>query len=78
MLFNLQKCLIMHSGFEETGLQVRLRGKLLRQRRIKRIWIHVVMQNALPAMPFQHHRNYYLLLYIEILVFTVIMIVGED
>ena len=45
MLFNLQKCLIMHSGFEETGLQVRLRGKLLRQRRIKRIWIHVVMQN---------------------------------
>ena len=45
MLFNLQKCLIMHSGFEETGLQVRLRGKLLRWRRIKRIWIHVVMQN---------------------------------
>jgi hypothetical protein len=45
MLFNLQKCLIMHSGFEETGLQVRLRGKLLRQRRIKRIWIHVDMQN---------------------------------
>ena len=26
MLFNLEKCLIMHSGFEETGVQVRLRG----------------------------------------------------
>ena len=34
--------------------------------------------SALPAMPFQHHRNYHLLLYIEILLFTVIMIVGED
>ena len=30
MLFNLEKCLIMHSGFEEIGVQVRLRGKLLR------------------------------------------------
>ena len=30
MLFNLKKCLIMHSGFEETGMQVRLRGKFLR------------------------------------------------
>ena len=34
--------------------------------------------SALPAMPFQHHRSYYLLLYIEILVFAVIMIVGKD
>ena len=36
--------------------------------------------SALPAMPFQHHRNYYLLLYIEIHVCSliVIMIVGED
>ena len=24
MLFNLEKCLIMHSGFEETGMKVRL------------------------------------------------------
>ena len=37
--------------------------------------------SVLPAMPFQHHRNYYpLLLYIEIHVCSliVIMIVGED
>ena len=27
-------------------LQVRLRGKLLRQRRIKRIWIHVVQNDV--------------------------------
>ena len=33
--------------------------------------------SALPAMPFQHHRNYHLLLHIEILVLY-IMIVGED
>ena len=38
--------------------------------------------SVLPAMPFQHHRNYYtpLLLYFEIHVnlLIVVMIVGED
>ena len=30
VLFNLENCLIINSGFEKTGVQVRLRGILLR------------------------------------------------